>query len=128
MGGVFALATELEYEVATRICRMVPSAELVRFSVSGTEAVMAALRLARAFTGKEEYVLVEGGYHGVFSEALWYTEVEDWEEDDGDPELLPYSEGVPSLYSHLIYSVPLNDANRVESWATAVPSGRNSST
>lgn len=114
VGGVFALATELEYEVASRISRMVPAAELVRFSVSGTEAVMAALRLARAFTGKEEYVLVEGGYHGVFSEALWYTEIEDWNEDDGDPELLPYGEGVPSLYSHLIYSVPLNDANRLE--------------
>ena len=114
IGGVFALATEMELEVAERISKMVSSAELVRFSVSGTEAVMSALRLARAFTGKDEYVLVEGGYHGVFSEALWYSEVEDWDEDEGDPELLPYSEGVPSLYSHLIYSVPLNDANRVE--------------
>ena len=45
IGGVFALATELEYEVAERISRMVPSAELVRFSNSGTEAVMAALRV-----------------------------------------------------------------------------------
>jgi glutamate-1-semialdehyde 2,1-aminomutase len=114
VGGVFALATELEYQVAERICRMVPSADLVRFSVTGTEAVMTALRLARAYTGKDEYVLVEGGYHGVFSEGLWYAEVEDWDENDGDPELLPYSEGVPSLYSHLIYSVPMNDANRVE--------------
>jgi glutamate-1-semialdehyde 2,1-aminomutase len=114
VGGVFALATEIEYEVASRICRMVPSAELVRFSVSGTEAVMAALRLARAYTGKEEYVLVEGGYHGVFSETLWEVDVEDWCKEDGDPELLPFSEGVPSLYGHLIYSVPLNDANRLE--------------
>ncbi|MGH8245966.1 MAG: aspartate aminotransferase family protein [Gammaproteobacteria bacterium] len=114
IGGVFALATEMEYRVADRISRMVPAAEMVRFSVSGTEAVMTALRLARAFTGKDSYVLVEGGYHGVFSETLWYTEVEDWDEDDGDPELLPYSDGVPELYSHLIYSVPLNDANRVE--------------
>lgn len=114
VGGVFALATEMEFQVADRISRMVPSAELVRFSVSGTEAVMAALRLARAYTGKDEYVLVEGGYHGVFSEGLWYAEVEDWDEKEGDPELLPYSEGVPSLYSHLIYSVPLNDPNRIE--------------
>lgn len=114
IGGVFALATEMEYRVAERISTMVPAAELVRFSVSGTEAVMTALRLARAFTGRDSYVLVEGGYHGVFSETLWYTEVEDWDEDEGDPELLPYSDGVPELYSHLIYSVPLNDANRVE--------------
>lgn len=113
-GGVFALSTELEYTVAERICKMVSAAELVRFSISGTEAVMAALRLARAFSGKDEYVLVEGGYHGVFSEGLWYSEVEDWKASEGDPELMPFSDGVPDLYSHLIYSVPLNDANRVE--------------
>lgn len=114
VGGVFALSTELEYTVAERICKMVSAAELVRFSVSGTEAVMAALRLARAYSGKDEYVLVEGGYHGVFSEGLWYSEVEDWKAGEGDPELMPFSEGVPDLYSHLIHSVPLNDANRVE--------------
>ena len=114
VGGVFALATELEYTVAERICRMAPAAELVRFSVTGTEAVMAALRLARAYTGKDQYVLVEGGYHGVFSEGLWYSEVEDWNEEEGDPELLPYGEGVPGLYGQLIHSVPLNDANRIE--------------
>ncbi|HLF32251.1 MAG TPA: aminotransferase class III-fold pyridoxal phosphate-dependent enzyme, partial [Xanthomonadales bacterium] len=45
VGGVFALSTELEYEVARRISGMVPAAEMVRFSNSGTEAVMAALRL-----------------------------------------------------------------------------------
>ena len=115
VGGVFALATELEYKVAERISGMVPSAELVRFSVTGTEAVMAALRVARACTGKDEYVLVEGGYHGVSGEALWYAEVEDWRENEGDPELLPYGEGVPALYRQLIHSVPMNDADRVES-------------
>ena len=115
VGGVFALATELEYRVAERISGMVPCAELVRFSVTGTEAVMAALRLARAYTGKDEYVLVEGGYHGVFSEALWYAEVEDWQEKEGDPELLPYGEGVPDLYRQLIHSVPMNDSDRLES-------------
>jgi glutamate-1-semialdehyde 2,1-aminomutase len=93
---------------------MVPAAELVRFSVSGTEAVMAALRLARAFTGKDSYVLVEGGYHGVFSEGLWQTDIENWQESHGDPELVAYSKGVPELYGHLIHSVPMNDANRLE--------------
>ena len=44
IGGVFALSTEREYEVASLISKMVPAAELVRFSNSGTEAVMAALR------------------------------------------------------------------------------------
>ena len=44
VGGVFALSTESEFTVAERISKMVPAAELVRFSNSGTEAVMAALR------------------------------------------------------------------------------------
>src|SRR5580698_10296039 len=61
VGGVFALSTEREYKVAERIAQMVPAAELVRFSNSGTEAVMAALRLARAYTGKDDYVILEGG-------------------------------------------------------------------
>ena len=114
VGGVFALATELEYEVAARISRMVPSAELVRYSNSGTEAVMAALRTARAYTGKDSHIVVEGGYHGVFNEVLWYAEVEDWEPADGDPEILPFCEGVPALVKPLFHSVPLNDANAVE--------------
>ena len=50
VGGVFALSTERELSVAERISKMVPAAELVRFSNSGTEAVMAGLRLARAYT------------------------------------------------------------------------------
>jgi glutamate-1-semialdehyde 2,1-aminomutase len=114
IGGVFALGTELEYEVAERISRMVPSAELVRYSNSGTEAVMAALRIARAYTGKDSHIVLEGGYHGVFNEVLWYAEVEDWEPRDGKPEILPFCEGVPALVKPLFHSVPLNDANAVE--------------
>jgi glutamate-1-semialdehyde 2,1-aminomutase len=114
VGGVFALGTELEYEVAAKISAMVPAAELVRFSNSGTEAVMAALRIARAFTGKDGHIILEGGYHGLFTEVLWYTEVEDWNPQDGAPEVLPYGEGVPELMKPLFHAVPLNDANAVE--------------
>ena len=114
VGGVFALGTELEYEVAAKISAMVPAAELVRFSNSGTEAVMAALRIARAFTGKDGHIILEGGYHGLFTEVLWYTEVEDWKPQDGAPEVLPYGEGVPELMKPLFHAVPLNDANAVE--------------
>jgi glutamate-1-semialdehyde 2,1-aminomutase len=114
VGGVFALGTELEYEVATKISDMVPAAELVRFSNSGTEAVMAALRIARAYTGKDGHIILEGGYHGLFTEVLWYTEVEDWKPQDGAPEVLPYGEGVPELLKPLFHAVPLNDANAVE--------------
>ncbi|MEQ8207215.1 MAG: aminotransferase class III-fold pyridoxal phosphate-dependent enzyme, partial [Woeseia sp.] len=113
-GGVFALSTELEYEVATRVNRMVPAAELVRFSNSGTEAVMAALRIARAHTGKDGHICVEGGYHGVFTEVLWYSDVEDWSPKDGDPELLPYGDGVPAIVKPLFHTVPLNDIAALE--------------
>ena len=114
VGGVFALGTELEYEVAAKISAMVPAAELVRFSNSGTEAVMAALRIARAYTGKDGHIILEGGYHGLFTEVLWYTEVEDWKPQDGAPEVLPYGEGVPEIMKPLFHAVPLNDANAVE--------------
>jgi glutamate-1-semialdehyde 2,1-aminomutase len=114
IGGVFALATELEYEVASRISKMVPAAELVRFSNSGTEAVMAAMRIARAHTGKDAHIVVEGGYHGVFNEVLWYADVEEWTPEKGDPEIRPYSDGVPAVLKPLFHTVPLNDSNAVE--------------
>ncbi len=114
VGGVFALGTEMEYEVASRISRMVPAAELVRFSNSGTEAVMAALRIARAYSGKDGHIILEGAYHGVFNEVMWYTDVEDWVPEDGAPEVLPFGDGVPGIIKPLFHTVPLNDANAVE--------------
>jgi glutamate-1-semialdehyde 2,1-aminomutase len=114
VGGVFALATEMEYTVAERISRMVPAAELIRFSNSGTEAVMAALRIARAHTGKDGHIVLEGGYHGVFNEVLWYSEIEDWDPEDGEPEVLPFGEGIPQITKRLYYTAPLNDADAIE--------------
>ncbi|HMQ56916.1 MAG TPA: aminotransferase class III-fold pyridoxal phosphate-dependent enzyme, partial [Rhizobiaceae bacterium] len=96
VGGVFALSTRKELDVAERIASMVPSVDLVRFSNSGTEAVMAALRLARAFTGRESYVLVEGSYHGLFDAAMWMANLAEWDPASGrDPGVAPYSQGVP---------------------------------
>jgi glutamate-1-semialdehyde 2,1-aminomutase len=113
VGGVFALSTELEFEVASRISRMVPAAELVRFSNSGTEAVMAALRLARAHTGKDSHIVVEGGYHGVFDSVLWYADIEEWDEEEFPP-IFADSEGVPAILKRLAHFTPLNDANALE--------------
>lgn len=113
VGGVFALSTELEYEVAKRISKMVPAAELVRLSNSGTEAVMAALRVARAHTGKDGHIAVEGGYHGIFTENLWESDIEEWDQK-GQPEVAPYSEGVPAVTKQLYHPVPLNDAGFAE--------------
>jgi glutamate-1-semialdehyde 2,1-aminomutase len=113
VGGVFALSTEREYRVAERIAKMVPAAELVRFSNSGTEAVMAALRLARAYTGKDDYVILEGSYHGLFDAAMWYTPMDKWTQI-GDPEVYPYSQGVPLSTRSFAHFVQANDANQLE--------------
>lgn len=114
VGGVFALSTEREYEVAKRISSMVPAAELVRFSNSGTEAVMAALRLARAYTGKDAHIVVEGGYHGVFDGVLWYANIEDWDQVSGQPPIQAVSTGIPGILKKLAHFTPLNDANFLE--------------
>jgi glutamate-1-semialdehyde 2,1-aminomutase len=113
VGGVFALSTLRELSVAEKISRMVPAAELVRFSNSGTEAVMAGLRLARAYTGKDNYIILEGSYHGLFDAAMWYTPMENWSQT-GDPEVKPYSEGVPVSTRSLAHFVQANDANQLE--------------
>jgi glutamate-1-semialdehyde 2,1-aminomutase len=114
VGGVFALSTKLEYKLASRISKMVPAAELVRFSNSGTEAVMAALRLARAHTGKDSHIVVEGGYHGIFDGILWYADIEDWDPDDGAPPIAADSEGIPRMLRKLAHFTPLNDADYLE--------------
>ena len=56
--------TEIETELAQRLCQRVPNMELVRFVNSGTEATMSAIRLARGFTGRDKIVKFEGCYHG----------------------------------------------------------------
>ncbi|MEW6510995.1 MAG: glutamate-1-semialdehyde 2,1-aminomutase [Bacteroidota bacterium] len=63
-GTSFGASTELEVEMAEIICRMVPSVEMVRMVNSGTEATMSAVRLARAYTGREKLIKFEGCYHG----------------------------------------------------------------
>ncbi|MFY1631770.1 aspartate aminotransferase family protein [Solwaraspora sp. WMMB335] len=63
--------TETEYAAARLLVDLVPGAELVRFSVSGSEAVQAALRVARAATGRSTLVKFEGHYHGWFDNVLW---------------------------------------------------------
>jgi len=65
-GTHFGFSHELEIELAERIVDMVPSAEMVRYTNSGTEANMYASRLARAYTGRMKMVKIEGGWHGGY--------------------------------------------------------------
>jgi glutamate-1-semialdehyde 2,1-aminomutase len=115
VGGVFALSTERELTVADRISKMVPAAELVRFSNSGTEAVMASLRLARAYTGRESYLLVEGAYHGLFDAAQWMVNMDSWDpRSNQDPEIISYGKGIPPTVKQLVHLTPMNDFQRLE--------------
>ena len=69
-GNHYATATEVEVEVAELIQRAVPGAERVRFANTGTEATMAAIRLARGYTGRPRFIKFEGHYHGWFDDFL----------------------------------------------------------
>ena len=63
-GTSFGITTELEIELAERICGAIPSMEKIRFVSSGTEATMSAARVARGFTGRDLLLKFEGCYHG----------------------------------------------------------------
>jgi len=69
-GAHFATATPVELEVAEIIHSLVPNAERVRFANTGTEAVMAAIRLARGVTGRAKILKFEGHYHGWYDDLL----------------------------------------------------------
>jgi glutamate-1-semialdehyde 2,1-aminomutase len=69
-GAHFATATEIEIEVAELLRSLIPNAERVRFANTGTEAVMAALRLARGYTGRPKILKFEGHYHGWYDDLL----------------------------------------------------------
>ncbi|MBX3279027.1 MAG: aspartate aminotransferase family protein [Acidobacteria bacterium] len=69
-GQLFAGQHELELLLAEALQRLIPCAELVRFSNSGSESVQAALRLARAYTGRKKIIKFEGQYHGWFDNVL----------------------------------------------------------
>lgn len=69
-GTHFAAATEIEVEVAEKLHQIIPNAERVRFANTGTEAAMAAIRLARGYTGKPKFIKFEGHYHGWYDDFL----------------------------------------------------------
>ncbi|MDQ3602576.1 MAG: aminotransferase class III-fold pyridoxal phosphate-dependent enzyme, partial [Actinomycetota bacterium] len=69
LGTVFPAPGELQAELAERIVGRVASVEKVRFANSGTEAVMMAVRGARAFTGREKIIKAEGGYNGMWEQV-----------------------------------------------------------
>ena len=69
-GQLFAGQHELEIRLSEKLQSLIPCADMLRYSNSGSEIVQAALRLARAWTGREKIVKFEGHYHGWFDNIL----------------------------------------------------------
>ncbi|MGL4308034.1 glutamate-1-semialdehyde 2,1-aminomutase [Cetobacterium sp. SF1] len=69
LGSSFGLPTKMEVELAEMVCKCYPSMDMIRFTTSGTEATMAAIRVARAYTNRNKILKFEGCYHG-HSDAL----------------------------------------------------------
>ena len=105
----------LEIEAAEKFCSMVPCAEMVRFSNSGSEAVQGAMRLARGVTGRRKILRFEGHYHGWFDNEMWSIAPPlDAAGSRESPKPVPSSKGqVPSDGDNLIVR-PWNDFKLVE--------------
>jgi glutamate-1-semialdehyde 2,1-aminomutase len=95
-GSAFGAPTEVEVELAEEIRRRVPSIERIRFTSSGTEATMFAIRIARAFTGRDVVARFERHYHGTHDTAMAGTR------------------GVPAAVGDLVVELPWDDAAGVE--------------
>jgi glutamate-1-semialdehyde 2,1-aminomutase len=107
-GTSFGANTELEIKLAKIISSAIPSIETIRFVNSGTEATMTALRLARAFTGRDKIVKFAGGYHGHADGLLV-------EGGSGLATLgIPNSPGVPLSYAQNTLVAPYNSAEAIE--------------
>jgi glutamate-1-semialdehyde 2,1-aminomutase len=110
-GSTFGAQHDGESAVAARICALVPNAELVCFSNSGTEAVMAALRIARAAAGRSRIVRFAGHYHGWADGILTADQVAGAE---AGWHASPGSAGQPSAALADVLVLPWNDAAAVE--------------
>jgi glutamate-1-semialdehyde 2,1-aminomutase len=105
-----AMTSELEIEVAEMIIKMCPCVDMVRLACSGTEATMHALRIARAYTGREKVIKFEGMYHGFQDYTLFSTYAPSEAYGNiNNPIPIPSSSGIPKSLNDLIITLPFNN-------------------
>ncbi len=106
----FGAPTELEVEMAGKVCEIYPSMDMVRMVNSGTEATMSAIRLARGYTGRDKMVKFEGCYHGHADSLLVKA-------GSGALTLgVPSSPGVPTVLADLTITLTYNDLAGVKEY------------
>jgi glutamate-1-semialdehyde 2,1-aminomutase len=114
-GTSYGMTNPLEIELAEKIRAALPSLEMIRFVSSGTEATMSAVRLARAFTEREQILKFEGCYHGHADGFLSHA-------GSGLATFgISSSPGVPDFFAHLTVTVPYNDLGAVEKIFASCP-------
>jgi len=105
------METELTFRLIDTLCRIIPSAEMARVCNSGTEAVMHAIMIARAYTGKDKVVKAEGGYHGWYDPVLVsYHPTLKEAGPRKDPSVVPASSGLDRNSFGSTVVIPYNDA------------------
>ena len=114
-GVLFAMTSELEVAVAEMIVEMSPAIEMVRLACSGTESTMHAIRVARAYTGRDLILKFEGNYHGFHDHTLWSTYAPvDAYGNRRSPIPVPASSGIPKTMRDFIITLAFNDCEGFE--------------
>ena len=110
-GSYFATTCEAEYEAAKLLNELVPAADLTKFISTGTEAAMTAMKLARAYTGKEKILKFEGMYHGHTDYALVNVHPDPAHLGTRrNPTKIPGANGVPAETMETVEAIPWNDS------------------
>ena len=114
-GTVFALPVADEIALAKKIIEAVPSVEQVHLANTGTEAVLYAVRLARAYTGRKKIVRFEGMYHG-FSDAVYWSKHPPLDKAGAEskPVPVPQGPGLPEGIEDSLIILPWNDGEGLE--------------
>ena len=115
-GTTFAATTELEVMAAEKLVNMIPGMEKLRFTNTGTEATMHALRTARGYTNKEKFIKFEGQYHGAHDYVLFSTASSPISAMGARTSPIPVQvgSGIPDKIRDYVYCLPFNDFDVVE--------------